>query len=287
MKVFISVALLSVLILYWALTVLFQSDRKFRSQGYTTSQKASWKLVADYLETFAKKRVKVSNQQHEKLAKMLYRVGWTETPEDIVAQQVMFGGLVMIGISLFAIVTNEPVFFFVALVLGVMFYRFPLSRLKKAIREKEELATQELPDFIDLLILLFSAGLTPYESIKNATAQASPGLKLDADRLAKDIDAMSDAQALDRFAENLGIRPAQRFVFAMKQAMEMSKKEAQDIFKSQAELMREMRVQNIRRIIKLRPAKVQMISWGVFGFALIVPVSIIALSFVNILKSVQ
>jgi len=287
MIVIISVATLSVAILYWALTVLLHSDRKYRSEGYANSNKASWKIVADYLETFTKKRVKISKEQQEDLAKMLYRVGWTETPEDIVAQQVMFGGLILIGISLFAIFTGEPVFFFVAIVLGVMFYRFPITRLKKAIRAKEEQVIIELPDFIDLLILLFSAGLTPYEAIKRATAQASPGLKLDAERLSKDIDAMPDSQALDRFAENLGVRPAYRFVFAMKQAMEMSKKEAQGIFKSQSNLMREMRTQNIRRIIKLRPGKIQMISWGVFGFVMLVPLSIIALSFVSIVKSVQ
>lgn len=287
MKVIVSVALICVLILYWAFAVLFQSDRKYRSQGYAVGQRAAWKLVAEYLEAFTKKRVKVSVHQQEQLAKMLYRVGWSETPEDIVAQQVMFGGLSMIGISLFAIFTGEPVFFFVAIVLGVMFYRFPLSRLKKAINEKEELVAYELPDFIDLLILLFSAGLTPYEAIKSAAQQASPALKLDAERLASDIDAMSDAQALDRFAENLGIRAAERFVFAMKQALEMSKKEAQEIFKSQAELMREMRVQNTRRLIKLRPAKVQMISWGVFAFVMIIPMSIIGLNFVGIMKSLQ
>ncbi|MDH6372927.1 Flp pilus assembly protein TadB [Paenibacillus sp. PastF-3] len=276
------IALLFLLVLYWAFASIFVSEKKYRSQAYVTNGKqATWKQVAEMMEGAAKRKVKLSHNQKDVLEKMLYRVGWKEAPEDIAAQQLMLGGIAMVGLSLFGIFSGSTVLLFFAVVAGFVFYRYPVNRLKKAVAYKEKQASIYLPDFIELLILLFSAGLTPYEAIKRATEQSPDVLRLDCERLSNDLDIMTEQQALNRFAENVGIGAAKRFVFAMKQAMDMSKKEANQIFNRQSVLMREMRIQNQRKIIKERPARLQLISSGVYAFVLLLPIAIIGVAFVK------
>ncbi|KQN97021.1 hypothetical protein [Paenibacillus sp. Leaf72] len=275
-------AVLAVLLLYWSFSTMLEKEKKYRSQAYVTgSNKVLWKQMADTLEVIAKNRVKLSETKRRNLESMLYRVGWEETPEDVAAQQLLFGGLSLVGLTLFAIFIESLPFFFIALVVGFVFYLYPMSRLKKAVAYKEEQAKLQLPDFIDLLILLFSAGLTPYNAIKKASEQAPLGLRLDCERLSNDLDAMSESHALDRFAKNVGIPAAKRFCFAMKQAIQMDKSEAQEIFMLQSSLMRSMRIQNQRKVIKERPGRLQLISTGVFVFVMLVPILIIGLNFIK------
>ncbi|MET1174604.1 hypothetical protein [Paenibacillus amylolyticus] len=283
--IYIIVGAIFFLLLYVSLTTLLTTGRSYRSYAYIAdNNKAMWKKVAGSLEVAARSRVKLSTEQHSALEKQLYRLGWKERPEDIAGQQLMFGGLAFVGFTFFSILTNSAPFFFLAIGVGFYFYRYPVSRLKKELSFKEKLAQEKLPDFIDHLILLFSAGLTPYAAIKLACEHAPEGLELDCTRLSKDMDLMSESRALERFAESVGTSSIKRFVFAMKQAIQMSKEEAEEIFKSQTKLMRKIRIQNNRKIIKERPAKLQLISTGMFAFVLAVPLAIIVINFMAQMK---
>ncbi|NUU74677.1 hypothetical protein [Paenibacillus xylanilyticus] len=286
--IYIIIGAIFFLILYVSLSTILSTGKTYRSMAYVPgSNEALWKRVAGSMEMAARSRIKLSSEQHSVLEKQLYRLGWKERPEDIAGQQLMFGGLALVGFSLFAIFTASSVMFILAIFIGFYFYRYPVSRLKKGLSEKERIAQEQLPDFIDHLILLFSAGLTPYAAIKVACDHAPEGLQLDCKRLSKDLESMSEARALEIFAENVGTPSVKRFVLAMKQAIQTSKEEAQHIFKSQTKLMRNIRKQNNRKIIKERPAKLQMISTGMYVFVLAVPVAVIAINFISQMNGIK
>ncbi|MED0738526.1 hypothetical protein [Aneurinibacillus thermoaerophilus] len=277
------ISLVGVLLLYWTFSVALHSEPKYKSHAYLGGEESSaFRQATRVLENMAKKRMKLSQKREEKIADMLYRVGWKETPEDIVAQQVVFGGIPLVGFTLFSIFLNNYYFLILAFAVGFFMYRHPFTSLKKAVQAKQQQIQHEFPDFIDQLILLNTAGLIPYEAIKEAAKQAPESLKIDTKRLVSDMQTMPEKQALDKFAETLGLPVAKRFVFAMKQAMDMSPDEAQEIFKIQSDMMRQMRVQNTRKIIKERPSKVRMISMGVYLFIMLIPLAIIVLNFIKI-----
>ena len=131
--------------------------------------------------------------------------------------------------------------------------------------------------------MLLRAGLTPYQSIKQAVSQTQfKALQNDLERLSTDIDTMNEEAALERFAAYAGIPEAKQFVRAMWQATATNPDQADEIFTTQSNVMRQMREFQNRRTIKEKPLKVRFISLGIFGFILAIPLGVFVINFIQI-----
>lgn len=272
----------ALLIFFWAMHTLLGETKKYYSQQFINKNSSSF--LSNSIQSIQKqieKKVNVKGNKREDLLALFERVGWKKTPEELMSQQILYG---FVGLLIFVAVTIFTQYLY-CLIIGILFsffmYQFPMIALKSTVKEKEEQLRRELPDYIDLLILLFSSGLTPYDAIKMSAEQASNGLRYEVGRLSADMDVLTPEIALDRFGNLLGITEAKRFIRALKQSIQMEQSQAQDILKTQSEFMRELRAQNLRKIAKERPLKVQLISTGVFVFIVLIPLSTVGVTFTS------
>lgn len=275
------IAIATVLLLsYFIISTLLHKEKRFRSEKVIQSGGGGIisKITQKY-ETSAKKKLVLTKIQRSELQDLLNRVGSELTPEDIVVKQRRNLIIAVVGFGVFGVVTQMWFFLLLGLFMGFMFYRLPLTNLVKAEQLKKEEVTKHFPDFIDLLLLLLSAGLTPYQAIEEACNQAPSALKLDCEKLKNDLQNMPDiSKAVHQFAHNLAIKPADRFAIAFEQAVKLSLAESVDIFKKQAEAMRLLREQNNRQMIKMMPDKISALGYGQVSFVIIIPLAIVVIA---------
>lgn len=280
------VPVLVVLFLYVVFEKLFRKNDNFRAKAYLDSveRQPMWKRLFIKIETFLGSRVRVSVQKQDSIQDMLDHLGWADTTQNVVAQQLIFGITATFAFLIMSVLMESKLLLFVSPIAGFYFYRFPVSQIKSAMRQMKEQAQMDFPDYGDRLILLLSSGITPYQALKKV--QAPHSIKVASDRMIAELDTLPESVALDRFAEHLGIAEAKPFVRAMKQAIKTDKQGAQGILELQSKYLREMRVQNTRKLIKQRPQKAQMLVLGLFAFVVAIPLSIVAINVVQILGSV-
>ncbi|MFS8581061.1 MAG: hypothetical protein LOD88_13680 [Novibacillus thermophilus] len=239
-----------------------------------------------HLYRWLRNKVQVKESVRDELEWEFERLGMDDTPEDVKARQWLLAGAAFILFALLALVFWQPMWLLLGVGVSGFFYAFPMLYVNKAIREKEEGIFAELPDFIDLIILLMRAGLIPYEAIKQAVSQTKfKALQPDLERLSVDLDTMDTEQALERFACYVGIVEARQFVRAIWQAAATDRQHADEIFQNQSEVMRQLRQQRMRKIIKEKPLKVRFVSMGIFALILAIPLGVFAINFIQIFSS--
>lgn len=235
---------------------------------------------------WVKNRVQVSEKFRNELEWEFERLGLDDTPEDLKARQWLLGGVALVSFIVLAIAFWHPVWLLFGAGVAAFFYYFPVLHINKAIKAKQNALYEELPEFIDLIILLLRAGLTPYQAIKQAVGQSDfNALQTDLERLSTDIDMMNEGAALERFATYAGIPEARQFVRAMWQATATDRDHADEIFTNQTEVMRQLRQQRNRQTIKEKPLKVRFVSLGVFGFILAIPLGVFVINFIQMFSS--
>lgn len=231
---------------------------------------------------WVRNRVEVKGTLRDELEWEFERLGLDDTPEDLKARQWLLAGVSLVSFIVLALVFWHPIWLLFGGAVAGFFYHFPVLHVNKAIKDKKEGVYEELPEFIDLIILLLRAGLTPYQAIKQAVSQTHfVSLQNDLERLSTDVDTMNEQAALERFAKYAGIPEAKQFVRAMWQATATDREHANEIFTSQSDVMRQMREFRNRRTIKEKPLKIRFISLGIFGFILAIPLGVFAINFIQ------
>lgn len=232
---------------------------------------------------WVKNRVQVKKSFKDELEWEFARLGLDDTPEDLKARQWLLGGVSLVSFIVLALIFWQPIWLLFGCGVGGLFYYYPILHINKAVQAKKEGVYDELPEFIDLVILLLRAGLTPYQAIKQGVSQVHfKALQVDLERLSTDVDTMSEEAALERFAVYAGIPEARQFVRAIWQATATDREHANDIFTNQSNVMRQMREFRNKRIIKEKPLKVRFISLGVFGFIIAIPLGVFVINFIQI-----
>lgn len=245
-------------------------------------ERNSIEWAIDSLNRYTTRFVKVKPDKKRELEAMFERLGWPDTAEDFQASRVSLSIIAGCGFLLLAIITGSTLLYGAALAGAAFFYAYPMMNLKSKLKQKNEQISAELPDYIDLLILLMNAGLTPYQALKQTVSyHEGEGLRQDLQRMMAEMDTVGEMAAFERFAEKLGIQEAKQFAKALKQISSTDQGKAREILRSQSEVMRELKLQQTRKILKERPVKAQMLNFGVFGFIALIPLGIFLINFIK------
>lgn len=272
--------------LYGVFSVLLKKKKTYRSEMMKEEKRNTLLQDVEYkFRNLVKSKVSLSLEYREELSDLIMRVGSKLTPEDVVAQQRRNLIISVVGFGLVGVISS--IWFIVLLgpVMGFMFYRLPLTKLKQELALKKSRITIQFPDFIDLMLLLISSGQTPYQAIKTACEQAPSSMIEDCDKLSNDLEIMDVSQAIDLFANRIDISHALRFAFAFKQAIQLSLNESIHIFEKQAALMRLLKEQNLRKQIKLMPEKISFLGYGQIAFIFIFPLAMVAITLTSTLSN--
>ncbi|WP_025028926.1 hypothetical protein [Caldalkalibacillus mannanilyticus] len=231
---------------------------------------------------------KVSQEQQEELERCFRRLGMKTTVQQFQTERITFVVLMILIFLTLALFSQNFFWVIVAVVAGGFMYFQPILSLQTKITKKENVIREELPDFIDLLILLMNAGLTPNQALKQAVEfNNSEALREDFSVLSVDIETIGEYAAFEEFADRVNISEIKQFSQAFKQAMDVDKEKGKEILASQSEVMRELRMQHLRQTLKQRPMRVQMINMGMFLFILMIPMGIVFLSFMKIMTNFE
>lgn len=276
-------------VVWWALTILTEKkqDRDYPALKFLMS-------ITHIEETGIKRYLKyllmlsgsiMGDDQRLDLKEQMKMAGINSTPEELLASQVMLGvggGLVMFFISG---ITGNNIFFILAPVAGFIMFIQPKSMLKSKIKKKKNSIKNELPDFIDTLLLLIEAGFTPYHAIKQASQYSGGILGAEIKEMVIEMEAMSDeVGVMKRFAEKMQITELRNFVAAMIQSSTTDSSKAKEIYTQQALFMRELRLSNIRKLIKELPGRVKGYNFALFLIGMAIPLIPLALIFIGLDK---
>ncbi|WP_018086940.1 type II secretion system F family protein [Desulfurispora thermophila] len=245
----------------WAFNVMLSGpeDRDYPAISYlmqlTRKEEAGLKRI---LKPFMYLAGKMNEGKKQTMAEEIRFAGLNITPEEVLARQVISGlGVFLVAVTVAIALKNKPILV-AAPFLGILSYTSPKTKLKKKVKEKKEAIRNELPDFIDTMLLLTEAGFTPYEAIKQSTQYMGGVLGEELREMVIEMEATSDdIGTLQRFAERLGINELRNFVAAMIQASTVDTTKANEIYAQQSQYMREMRAANIRKLTKSVPGKVR------------------------------
>lgn len=262
---------------WWALDVLFEKkhDREYPAVKYVRE-------LTSRGETGAKRFLKplfvlagavLDETKKTSLSEQIELAGLKSTPEEILASQVVLGLGSVLAMVTVGLVTGNKNFYIAAPVAGAVMFQRPISMIKEKIKERKKAIKNELPDFIETLILLAEAGFTPYQAIKQAVSYSGGVLGDELRDMITEIEATSDEMnTMKKYAEKLQVPELRNFVAATLQASTTDSAKAREIYAQQALFMREMRVSNIRRLIKELPGKVKGYNFMLFVISVAIPI---------------
>jgi len=221
-------------------------------------------------------------KHRDRLNYLVDRAGVEAKPEEVVFGQIILGIVGFVLGSLIAFSAKNSMFLIFAGLAGVVLYRQPVANLKEKARMRKQQAKMELPDFIDMIILLLSAGYTVYQAVKKAVEKSKlPALENDLKLLSGEIEVMGEKEAFERFADRTEVQEARSFASALEQASKAGAKDAREIFEQQTKTMRELRISTIRKLIKERPAKMKPYNYLMMGIVIAVPMLPIIMTFLS------
>jgi Flp pilus assembly protein TadB len=206
------------------------------------------------------KSIKINRLSRLELQDKLAMAGVGKTPEEFMARQVMTG-LMFVAFSLaWVFILGTPVILFAGLLFGLLGSTLPAKELEKKIEERKSAIIMELPDFLDMLVLSLRAGRNLLAAVRKASEQSGPTLRPLLDKLQADIDLTENKKdALWRFAESTGVQEAKDFVSALEIGLDAKAKQAEEIYRSQSKIMRDLRALALRRYTKSIPARLSLL----------------------------
>ncbi len=219
------------------------------------------------------KSIRINKLTKIELQEKLEMAGISKTPEEFMVKQVTTGmGFVFFGI-IWAIILQTPVVLLPALLLGAFGSTLPAKDLSKRIEEKKNFIIMELPDFLDMLVLTLRAGRNLYSAVKKASEFSGPTLKPLLEKLQADIELVENKKdALWKFAESTGVQEVKDFVSALEIGMDAKAKQAEEIYRSQSKIMRDLRVLALKRYTKSIPAKLNLIHVWLYINCITIPI---------------
>jgi Flp pilus assembly protein TadB len=236
------------------------------------------RIVEPILKVFRLK----DGKHKDYLSYLIDRAGVGTKPEEVVLGQIVLGIVGFALGSMIAFSAKNSMFLIFAGFAGVVLCRQPVANLKEKARVRKQQARLELPDFIDMIILLLSAGYTVYQAVKKAVEKSKlPALEKDLRLLSSEIEVMGEKEAFERFADRTEVQEARSFASALEQASKAGAKDARAIFEQQTKTMRDLRIATIRKLIKERPAKMKPYNYLMMGLVIGVPMLPIIMTFLS------
>lgn len=271
---------------WWALSVLFERkhDRDYPAFRFLMNTLHKEEVGAKRLlkPLFVLTNSFVGESRKQSIREQIKMAGLNSTPEEVLAAQVILGLGSALVMSIVAASTGNNNLLILSPIAGFIMFQQPRSMLKNKIKEKKKAIRNELPDFIDTLILLAEAGFTPYQAIKQAASYARGVLGSEVKEMIIEIEATSDeVSILKKFAERMQIPELRNFVAAMIQASTTDSAKAREIYAQQALFMREMRVSNMRKLIKELPGKVKGYNFLIFLLSIAIPLIPLVMMFIG------
>lgn len=240
------------------------------------------KLLQPFAEWIVR-NVKLNRLSRLELEEKLEMAGVNKTPEEFMAKQVTTGlGFVVFSI-IWVVLLQTPVILLAGLLLGGFGATLPVSDLEKRIEEKKSFIIMELPDFLDMLVLSLRAGRNLYSAVKKASEQSGPTLRPLLERLQADLELVENKKdALWKFAEATGIQEVKDFVSALEIGLDAKATQAEEIYRSQSKIMRDLRVLALRKHTKSIPARLNMLHVWLYLNCVAIPIVASIMQFINI-----
>lgn len=239
--------------------------RRIRDVGLTEKEleekyKPLHEKVLQPIAVAITKNIKLNRLSKMELQDKLNLAGVNKTPEEFMVKQVTTG-LGFVAFSLiWVFILKTPVVLLAGLLLGVLGAGLPAKDLDRRIEEKKNFIIMELPDFLDMLVLSLRAGRNLYSAIKKASEQSGPTLRPLLEKLQADVElADNKKDALWAFAESTGVQEVKDFVSALEIGMDAKAKQAEEIYRSQSKIMRDLRALALKEYTKSIPAKLNML----------------------------
>lgn len=198
------------------------------------------------------KTLRLFNYDDEKLKNQLEKAGITDTPEIFYAKGIMYCIISAILALLSLVILRTTFFFLVFTVVAILSPIIPTMELKGKIKKINEGILKDFPAFVTALRHQYGRGKTLNSIIQSYCEVAEGGLKFELQKLAAELEMMSDNDALLRFADRVGLSDISNFAHALVFG-QLYGMDVDSIFALQDQEMRRLNRDNIRKTMKKKP----------------------------------
>lgn len=217
--------------------------------------------------------IKVNQLTKLELEENLQMAGLDKTPEEFYAKQLTTGLAFLFFAAIWALLLRTPAILVPGLVLAAFGVTLPARDLDKQIQEKKNMIIIELPDFLDMLIISLRAGRNLTSAVRKAAEHAGPNLRPLLERLQANLElAENKKDPLWEFAESTQIQEVKDFVSALEIGMDAKAKQAEEIYRSQSRIMRDLRTMALKRYARSIPAKLNLLHVWLYLNCVAIPI---------------
>ncbi|SKC78758.1 hypothetical protein [Maledivibacter halophilus] len=243
--------------------LILNISRKTRKKTrwiYEYSDEKKVLLMEEFLKPFAdfiNNKIKITKYDREILERNLLRLGEEITPEQHEAKKIIYPSFMVLlglGLSFFSVTILA-----VSTIFAIFMYFQPDSELEKKVKELNGNILKEFPRFARTL------RYSPHENIIHTIEdylKISKGpLYYDLKILHAKIEAgTSEKEALQDFADKIGIHAIQNYIMAVITGLETSKENVDTLYAIQEEKIRQMNLSNIKDEMNKRPEILERIN---------------------------
>jgi len=217
--------------------------------------------------------IKLHKLSKMELEEKLSMAGINKTAEEFITKQVATGLAFFLFGLLFTAISGFSALILFALILAAVGYIMPVKDLEAKIAYRKNQIIIELPDFLDMLVLSLRAGRNLYSAVKKASEHSGPYLRPLLEKLQADIELLDNKKdALWEFAEKTGVQEVKDFISALEIGLDARAKQAEEIYRSQSKIMRDLRALALRRYTKKIPGKLRFIQLWVYFNCIAIPI---------------
>lgn len=217
--------------------------------------------------------IKINRLTKLELEENLQMAGLDKTPEEFYAKQLTTGLAFLFFAAIWALLLRTPAILVPGLVLAAFGGTLPARDLEKQIQEKKNMIIIELPDFLDMLIISLRAGRNLASAVRKAAEHAGPNLRPLLERLQANLElAENKKDPLWEFAESTQIQEVKDFVSALEIGMDAKAKQAEEIYRSQSRIMRDLRTMALKRYARSIPAKLNLLHVWLYLNCVAIPI---------------
>ena len=237
-------------------TLKLRADRSVRAQlahlmtGHAHAERTGMRAVLARVGTW---KIVIGGGSRRDVTALLSAAGWTQTPQEFRAAQVLITSSgVILGVA--AAVTTPmtaPLLPFLALAAS----RAPRFMLARAARRRRALADREVPQFLDILAAACTAGLGPHAALERAVGTTSGPLERELRRFLAEVALGARwRDGLVRMTERLQLADLRRAVQAMVRTERLGSSLA-DALRELADEVRDERRQEAAERARKAPVK--------------------------------
>jgi tight adherence protein C len=187
---------------------------------------------------------------------------YDQTPEDLIAQQVFLGVAAPAAFLVFNFLVFHAPFAQTLLGIlgcGLLGFRWPLAKLRRAAKDRQQAIFRALPDTLDLLTICVEAGLGINAALQAVVARGRPGpMRDELERTLREMQlGKPRIQAWRDIAARVNLRELSSFSIAMVQAEQMGTGLSKTL-KVQSQLLREARWRYAQERAQTAPVKMSI-----------------------------